>query len=108
MHIWAMGYLVYAKTFQNLQKKSIYLDLNTSYAKSSKFSKKFRDSATVQSKLTIFYFFLFEHKLWTKGDLWVPQAWSSVNPLDHNKHFPLRCPSSLDFETCENGSVFAN
>ena len=35
-----------------------------------------------------FYFFLSEHILWTKGHLWVPQAWSSVNPLVHKKTVP--------------------
>ncbi len=70
--------------------------------------KKIRDSDTVPSKITISYFFLFEHNLWTKGDLWVPQTWSSVNLLDHNKPYPHSCPISADFETCEKGSVFAN
>ena len=43
MHISAMECLVYAKSFQNLQKKSIYVDLDMSYDKSSKLWKKFRD-----------------------------------------------------------------
>ena len=106
MHISAMECLVYTKIFQNLQKNCIYVDLDMSYAKSSKFWKKFRDSATVPSKITIFYFFLFEHNLWTKGDLWVPQTWSSVNLLDHKKRFPHSCPISAEFEMCEKRQRF--
>ena len=106
MHIWAMECLVYTKSFRICKKKSIYVDFDVSYAKSSKFWKKFRDSATVPSKITIFNFFLFEHILLTKGDLWVPQTWSSVNLLDHKKRFPYSCPISAEFEMCEKRQRF--
>ena len=39
------------------------------------------------NRIIIFHIFLSEHNLWTKGDLWVPQTWSSVNPLDHQKRY---------------------
>ena len=90
-----LGRLPYAKSFQNLQKYCNYLILDMSYAKSSKGLKKCRDSATVPNRIWIFYFFLSEHILWTKGHLWVPQAWSSVNPLAHKKTVPLKSHFSV-------------
>ena len=87
-HHHKQGRLAYDKSFQNLQKYCIYLILDMSYAKSSKGLKKCRDSATVHNRIWNFYFFLSEHILWTKGHLWVPQAWSSVNPLLHKKTVP--------------------
>ena len=43
--------------------------------------------ATVPNRIRNFDFFFSECIPWTHTQLWVPQTWSSVNPLDHKKAY---------------------
>ena len=94
-------HLLHAKSIHNLKTYLIYLNLDTCYANSSILKKSCKVSTSVLNRIRNLDFFLFEHTLWTKGQLWVPQTWTSVNPLHHQmayKSVPLHftCPISLD------------
>ena len=87
-----LGRLACIKSIQNFQKFCIYLNLDRSYAGSSEFLTGCRISATVQNRIENLNFLLYEHFLWTKPDLLVPQTWLSVNQVDlqmKNKSVPL-------------------
>ena len=82
-----LGHLARAKSIRNLQKYFIYPKWDTCYANSSNFGTSCTVLATVPNRIRNFNFFFSECIRWTHTQLWVPQTWSSVNPLDHKKAY---------------------
>ena len=79
--------LAHGKSIRNLQKYFIYPNQDTCYANSSNFGTSCTVLATVPNRIRNFDFFFSECIPWTHTQLWVPQTWSSVKPLDHKKAY---------------------